>query len=635
MTMARGRGCRWLIAVALGVGWGAAYAHAECAPFYESFNSLASLTANGGTVSPTVTFAAGVSGNAATWNSTGHVTYSAPGFRTAAGSLTLWYKKTTSTVSGGIAQIGTLGTDSSLGLFYLNTDDLGFEMRSSTGTYQQIYVADVLPLGVWTHIAVAWRERTGACDMWVYINGSYRDYAALTGTWSHAATTLQVGTTGYYGHGRGATDELRWFDWSLLDSEVYAEYVYSSNRFLRQVSSKPVSTGPVQVIGNCLYVNGEPFKVKGVGYAPTPIGAGTEYSIYTNAAILARDVPVLKGMNINTIRTWAQPPNSMLMDAMYTNGGAPIYTIVGFWVPNSGIDYADPAVITQYENSFRNLVNQFKNHPGLLAWGIGNEVNLSLSGQALADWYALANHLAEVAYVAEGTTYHPTIVVNGGLYGLGNVDYGSDDVSLPAVDLWGQNTYFGWDAHCFFDYYDRLSAKPLLFTEYGIDAWNNVAGAEYQDVQAAWVVRQWRQIESATLGGTIMAYSDEWWKAGSPSTHDTGGYSTGVHPDGFSNEEYWGMVWVQDQGSSPDLVHPRLVYTALGQEYATTAGDYDGDGDVDLQDIAAFQQCFGGAATGMCGIVFDAVVDDVIDLADFAALAPCIAGPGESPACCP
>ena len=607
----------------------------ECAPFYESFNNAASISANGGVVSGTVTFVSGVNGNGASFGPTGHVTYSGPVSRTAGGSLSLWYKKTTAAASGGICQIGVISQTSSIGLFYVNADDLGFEMRGAGGNFAQALTADSLPSGQWTHIAAVWQERVGESDMWLFVNGSYRAYAVLADVLSHSSAPLQVGTTGYYGHGQGVADELRWFDWNLGDSEVYAEYVYSSNRFRRQASAKPVSTGPVQVINNCLYVNGQPFKVKGVGYAPTPIGAGTEYSTYTDAGILARDAPLLLAMNVNTIRTWAQPPNNMLLNAMYYNGGEPIYTIIGFWIPTSGINYGDPAVIAQYENSFRNLVNQFRNHPGLLAWGIGNEVNLNVSGQDLANWYALANRLAQVAYLAEGATYHPTIVVNGGLSGMANVDYGSDDVSLTAVDLWGQNTYFGWDAHCFFDYYSRLSAKPLLFTEFGIDAWNNARGTEYADVQASWVVRQWRQIESACLGGTVMAYSDEWWKAGSPTTHDYGGYATSAHPDGYSNEEFWGMVAVQNNGSNPDIVNPRPVYYALAQEFASSPGDYDVDGDVDLRDVAAFQQCFGAGATGLCGTAFDMFVDDVINAADFGGFAACLGGPDNPPPCCP
>lgn len=620
--------------VLLALGQYTVRADADCAPFHDSLHNLASITANGGSVSGSVSYAAGMNGNSAVFGANGHITYSARGFRAASGTLSLWYKKTSSAASGGICQIGTLGGANSIGLFYNNTNDLCFELRNSAGDYAQVYATGVVSQTQWVHIAATWQELDGTCAMWLFINGSYQNYAAVSGTLSHAATVLQVGTTGYYGHGQGSADELRWFDWNLGDSEAYAELVYSSNRFLRQATAKPVSTGPVQLIADCLYVNGAPFQVKGVGYAPTPVGYWS-YSSYTDAGIIARDVPLLKSMNVNTVRTWGQPPNSMLLDALYYNGGDPIYMIVGFWIPVSGIDYGDPNTITTYANQFRSLVNQFKHHPGVLGWGIGNEVNLSQSGQALADWYALANHLAQTAYVAEGAAYHPCIVVNGGLMGLGNVDNLSDDASMSAVDIWGQNTYFGWDAHCLFNYYNRLSAKPLLFTEFGIDAWDNRNGVEYPAVQAEWEVRQWRQIRAACLGGTLMAYSDEWWKADDPNHQDFGGYATGAHPDGYSNEEWWGVVWVQNNGSAPDIVHPRPAYYALGQDFGYDPGDADHDGDVDLVDLRAFQTCFYAATTGTCGSAFDYVASDVIDGADFEALAADLTGPDSPPAACP
>ena len=64
-----------------------------------------------------------------------------------------------------------------------------------------------------------------------------------------------------------------------------------------------------------------------------------------------------------------------------------------------------------------------------------------------------------------------------------------------------------------------------------------------------------------------MAYSDEWWKAGDPCTHDNGGYKTWAHPDGYSNEEWWGIMRTVDNGSGPDIMQPRKVYYTLKNKW--------------------------------------------------------------------
>ena len=309
---------------------------------------------------------------------------------------------------------------------------------------------------------------------------------------------------------------------------------------------------------------------------------------------------------------------------------------MGFYV-SAGLDYNDPETIAQTKARFWEYVSTFKDHDAVLAWGIGNENNLHYGGDP-AEWFALANTLACDAYAAEGPSYHPTMVINGGMLyfgdaALGDGCHGSDDASMNFVDMWGHNAYPGEDYHCYFDYYDRLSAKPLIITEYGVDAYDNQASGEYQCVQAEYAVRQWQQIAAACVGGAIMAYTDEWWKASGPCSHDLGGYYTRYHPDGFSNEEWWGLFAVEDDEGGCDVVLPRKVVCALSAEFGGVTGDFDLDDDADLVDFAAFQRCFGPGAVGACGEAFDFVADALIDLDDFATFMVCLNGPDQPLAC--
>ena len=69
---------------------------------------------------------------------------------------------------------------------------------------------------------------------------------------------------------------------------------------------------------------------------------------------------------------------------------------------------------------------------------------------------------------------------------------------------------------------------------------------------------------SLCVGGTVMAYSDEWWKAGQPAVHNPGGYPNLALPDRTSDEEWYGLLSAtRDPSGGPDLLHPRPAYAAL------------------------------------------------------------------------
>ncbi len=569
----------------------------ECAPFYCSFDSETAITQCSGTVNGALTFPIAVNGLGANFNGTVDVKFTGQIFDNPAGSLSLWFKKNSSDPKGGIMEIGRLGTPNSMGIFYANSDYVYFEIRNAANEYRVVYAPDVLSQDSYTHIVVIWYERQGTYHMKLFINGIYAGGEQLPAPFVHVNSFMNVGVSGsgeWYGRGRGVIDEMRFLNWALSDPEVYAEYVFSSNRYRYQPTSKPVSTGPVKVAGKTLTVNDKPFLVKAVGYQPVPIEMSptrdTLDYIFTDQNIIQRDVAYLKKMNVNTVRLWTQLPDATLLDALQLAG---IYAIMGFYVPAStdvpDIDYSNPTTIQLYTNGIADYVNQFKNHPAALAWAIGNENNLHYN-KNVADWYKLANKLAQVAYENEKPAYHPTILVNGYMLFFADTDHCSDDVSLNYVDIWGHNSYVCYDYHAYFCYYDKLTAKPLILTEFGVDAYGSGPPPQNQHLQAEWVVHEWSQIRNNCLGGVVMEYCDEWWKCGLPSAQDLCGYYTDVQPDFFSNEEWYGIMAVEKSGTSTDIMRPREIYCSLQQAYSDRqfVGDIAPDGNVDFGDFSVF-----------------------------------------------
>ncbi len=326
---------------------------------------------------------------------------------------------------------------------------------------------------------------------------------------------------------------------------------------------KPQSTGPVQISGRQLLINGNPYQVRGVCYQPTPIGVDGQFGLSDDTRIFQRDFPLLNQMGSNTIRTWGKVNTNLLNYANQYN----TKVVAGFWVDYNA-NLWDPTTRNNIISDFRDYVGQYKDHPALLAWGLGNEQNY-FNGNNSA-WYSLTNEMAKAAYEIEGPGYHPVSIINGEINNIGDPTPGTetDDASLDYIDMWASNVYRGYNFGNFFQDYAGKSQKPLLISEYGIDAWDNANGQEYPETQSEWNKHQWEQIKAAngiSVGGTIMAYSDEWWKAGNPWSQDYGGYIiNGAHPDGYSNEEWWGLVKVKYNGLGQiDTVIPRETFYTL------------------------------------------------------------------------
>jgi len=345
---------------------------------------------------------------------------------------------------------------------------------------------------------------------------------------------------------------------------------------------KPQSTGTVRLNGRELIVSGTPFKIKGVGYQPLPIGSEPGSAI--DPLCFERDFPILVGMGCNTIRTWGDPGDAMV-DAAQNYG---LKVCAGYWV-DYGLDPSDPTVRANLKSGFRAFVNRLRNKPAILLWAIGNENNYHAL-QNKKEWCSLVNEMAQQAYDEEGAAYHPVAIVNGNFHNIGDMDMYADDALLPYLDIWGANVYPGYSFGGSFDTFAELSDKALWISEYGVDAYHTTAwhyedlnvvvdsGYVDEEAQAEWNANSTVELLASDIavGGTIMAYSDEWWKAGNPSTHDPGGfpqdtaYEWPLVPDSFMNEEYWGIVSISPDGSDPDTlddVTPREAYYKLKEVF--------------------------------------------------------------------
>ena len=360
-------------------------------------------------------------------------------------------------------------------------------------------------------------------------------------------------------------------------------------RGLANQSAKSHST-IVTISGRQVLVNGEPFIVKGVGYAPTPIGQDPafppngDYFTTDYHALYSRDLSLLRQMGANTIRLWGwryDGDHEDFLDAAYNNGVRPIYVIVSYWLDSSR-NLSDPASRQEIIAEFTQMVAIHKNHPAVLMWAIGNELNGPWMFGDSDDLFSLLDDMAKAAHDEEGSNYHPVTTPLADINLIETIE--NRDPQVPNLDLWSVQVYRGPSFYSLFNDYVTASAKPLLITEFGIDAYDDQNGDEFEKIgpayQALYAASLWEEITNNSgicSGGSIMAYSDEWWKGKSGQTderhascpdynasaHSTCGYAISAHPDGYANEEWWGIMRTVDHGNDLDILQPRAVYYAL------------------------------------------------------------------------
>ncbi len=358
-----------------------------------------------------------------------------------------------------------------------------------------------------------------------------------------------------------------------------------------QLAENILITTAVTISNQQLLLNGQIFIVKGVGYAPTSIGDDPEvaapngdYFTSNYSDIYNRDLPLLRQMGANTVRLWGwqyDADHTDFLDQAYNNGVNPIYVIAPFWLDSSR-DISDAATREAIIAEFSQMVAIHKDHPAILMWVIGNELNAPWMFGNSDDLFSLIDEMAQAAHLEEGDAYHPVTTP------LADVDLTNTivarDSQTPNLDIWSVQVYRGSSFGSLFNDYATASHKPLLITEYGIDAYDDISGDEYENIgisqQAIYAESLWNEIETNSdicAGGSIMAYSDEWWKGRHGQTdanhescpdydaalHSECGYIASSHPDGYANEEWWGIVRTVDNGTNIDILEPRDVYYTL------------------------------------------------------------------------
>ena len=204
----------------------------------------------------------------------------------------------------------------------------------------------------------------------------------------------------------------------------------------------PVINGPVHVeIGRRdtafhLYRDGEPYFIKGIG--------GRRFLESAAAA------------GANSVRTWGAADAGALLERAHS---ANMTVMLGIWLSHHPEDYNDPSYRDQKTAEIRRLVERHKDHPALLIWALGNEINLQ-GADTPAAW-TFVNGLAGM--IKQLDAHHPVISI----IACNSTTLNNISTFAPTLDAVGINAY-GALARLR-AMIDRSSyTGPYLITEWGV-----------------------------------------------------------------------------------------------------------------------------------------------------------------------
>lgn len=316
--------------------------------------------------------------------------------------------------------------------------------------------------------------------------------------------------------------------------------------------------------GYSLFRNGQPYYIKGVG--------GKDY------------VDEMKYLGANSIRTWGIDEADEALAVAEKNG---FTVMLGLWVQHErhGFDYNDEAAVQKQLEHFTEIVKKYKDHPSILLWGIGNEVDLFYTNTKV--WDAIQD-IAKMVHEVDPN--HPTCTVTAGL--------DSNEVQeilkrAPDIDIYGFNTYGDIEKHA-----NKIRQYgwpgPYIISEWGPNghwevqktAWGAPIEQTSTEKAASYNYRYTNFIE-AKKGECIGSYVFLWGQKQETTSTWYGLFTVDGNPTEPLDKLYIAWHGTNPPNSAPSVKSVSLdgkkpeqsIYLKSGETYVADLNYSDPDGD--------------------------------------------------------
>lgn len=179
----------------------------------------------------------------------------------------------------------------------------------------------------------------------------------------------------------------------------------SEKKNIDNLDEGPIKVEVIEEEGNyILYRGGEPYYIKGAGLD------GARESLVSHGA--------------NSFRTWGTHGAQKVLDEALAHG---MTVTMCIWIGHErhGFDYDDSVQIELQYKEVESEVLKYKDHPALLMWAIGNELNLEYTNPKV---YDEVNRISKMIHRVD--PYHPTTTTTSSI----NVEL-ADEIRKRASDL--------------------------------------------------------------------------------------------------------------------------------------------------------------------------------------------------------
>lgn len=289
-------------------------------------------------------------------------------------------------------------------------------------------------------------------------------------------------------------------------------------------------------------------------------------------------------LGANSIRTWGIDEADAALEVAEKNG---LTVMLGLWVQHErhGFDYNNEAAVKKQLEHFTEIVRKYKDHPSILLWGIGNEVDLFYTNTKV--WDAIQDI---AAMVHREDPNHPTSTVTAGL--------DSNEVyeimtRAPDIDIYGFNTYGDIEKHA-----NKVRqygwSGPYIISEWGPDGHWEVEKTEWgapieqtSTEKAASYKYRYQHFIEAKKGDCIGSYVFLWGQKQETTSTWYGLFTADGKPTEPLDNLYVAWQGGTPPNRAPSVADVRLdnkkanesIYVKSGSRYEASLRATDPDGD--------------------------------------------------------